>query len=232
MRKPKANQRESTRFFLLGAGSLQVEGSAIPIDVLNRSRSGIFIASPLELPLGTQVELHISQPEALTLRCRVVRKEVWGGAGSFLFGMQLKAPASADASLERWVRFNRELLGGALYGKPATDLAHQRSYRRTTVPLATTIEMNGEEFPGTILNLNEKGIGLLSLARLSKGESYRLAVSLPDLPTPARLLFKVNWAGRPSPETPVGLGLEILGFQGDGKQTWERSIQDDLIVLF
>lgn len=228
----KGNQRNAQRFFLMGGGALWVQDKAYPIEILNRSKKGLFVAAPIPVPLGTQVELRLKEAPELQAICRVVRQEPWGHSSPYLFGMQLQSARSEAASLERWLRFNRDLMQGLLYGKAHGDPALDRSYPRTTVPLPATVEVQGQSVAGTVLNLSEQGIGLLTSLPLAKEERYAVSIALPDLSDPLRLVFKVNWQGRASEDTPIGLGLEILGFKGDGQALWLKIVQDDLIVLF
>ncbi|MNX98439.1 PilZ domain protein [compost metagenome] len=233
-RNPRANGRADERFFLIGHGSLRWGTEALDIQVLNRSRSGLYVLSPAAPPIGARVDVRLVAGGAtITARCEVTRHDVWHRGLPYLLGLRLRLSAVPASSRERWERFNRELLGGLVYGEPAIDdQGTERAFRRVLVPLRARLRGAGGESEAALLNLSEYGAGALAPAAWRKGESCEVVAMLPDGGAPLILPAQVAWCGASPRDLPVGLGLRLVAFEGDARARWEETVQEDLIVLF
>lgn len=233
-RKPRANGRADERFFLIGHGSLKWGAQALDIQVLNRSRSGLYVLSPAAPPIGAKVDVRLEAGgTAINARCEVTRHDVWHQGLPYLLGLRMRFSAVSASVKERWERFNRELLGGLVYGAPSVDdQGTERAFRRVLVPLRARLRGPGGESEAALLNLSEYGAGALAPAPWRKGEACEVVATLPDGGSPLVLPAEVAWCGASPRDLPVGLGLRLVGFEGNAKAQWEETVQEDMIVLF
>jgi hypothetical protein len=232
--KSNPSGRADERFFLLGHGEMRWGGETIAIQVVNRSRSGLYVLSPGAPPVGAiaQITLTVGKSK-VQARCEVTRHDDWHRGLPYLLGLRLRFSEASSRVRDRWERFNRELVGGLVYGQASVEgQGSDRTFRRVLVPMRARLESPGSASEAALLNLSEYGAGILAPHPLRKGEGCELTVSLPDHATPVRLPAEVAWCGAAPRDLPVGLGLRLVDFEGAGRQHWESNVQEDMIVLF
>ncbi len=234
LQNPNPSGRADERFFLIGQGALRWGGETIAIQIVNRSRSGLYVLSPGAPPVGAIVQIALTAGQNKVLaRCEVTRHDDWHQGLPYLLGLRMRFSEASSRVRDRWERFNRELVGGLIYGQASVEgQGSDRTFRRVLVPMRARLSVSGSHHEAALLNLSEYGAGILAPSPLRKAEGCELTVSLPDHATPLTLPAEVAWCGAAPRDLPVGLGLRLVDFEGSGRQHWESNVQEDMIVLF
>lgn len=231
------NRRRHERFFLLASATLTSGGRQSAVQVINRSKGGAYVLSPLTLPLQAAAELVFALPgegRSAHLACRVARVDRFEEAFPYQSGVRLGLARAEARSRERWLEFSRELSEGVIYGQPmpeGEDSVTGRTSRRPELLLEARLEVGRERLAAKVTNVGGHGVSLLVPRALAEGAKGLLDIHLPDIPQPARFPAELTWS-RPSTDRRVGLGLEIVRFEGEAQALWESHVQEDIITLF